>query len=78
MSKKLLPMLSIKLVYCFAIFGNISGLQYYREGARMAGITSDDCNNLQVIQNSMNRFLTGARNGTRHDVNHADGVIHIL
>ena len=36
----------------------------YREGARMAGMTADDCNKLQVIQNSLNRLLTGARKGT--------------
>ena len=39
-------------------------MQNYREGARMAGMTADDCNKLQVIQNSLNRLLTGARNGT--------------
>ena len=27
-------------------------------------MTSDDCNKLQVIQNSLNRLLTGARKGT--------------
>ena len=53
-----------KLVYCLALFRNVSGLQNYREGARMAGMTSDDCNKLQVIQNSLNRSLTGARKGT--------------
>ena len=40
-------------------------------------MTADDCNKLQVIQNSLNRLLTGARKGTptkdEHDVNHADG-----
>ena len=39
-------------------------MQNYREGARMAGMTADDCNKLQVIQNSLNRLLTGARKGT--------------
>ena len=29
----------------------------------MAGMTSDDCNKLQGIQNSLNRLLTGARKG---------------
>ena len=29
----------------------------------MVGMTSDDCNKLQVIQNSLNRLLTGARKG---------------
>ena len=36
----------------------ISGLQNYKEGPRMAGMTSDDCNKLQVIQSSLNRLLT--------------------
>ena len=36
----------------------------YREGTRMAGMTADDINKLQVIQNSLNRLLTGARKGT--------------
>ena len=30
----------------------------------MAGMTADDINKLQVIQNSLNRLLTGARKGT--------------
>ena len=88
MSKKRLSMLSggifySKLVYCLAVFGNVSGLQNYREDARMAGMTSDDCNKLQVIQNSMNKLLTGARKGTPiqgppGEDNHADGgVPHI-
>ena len=53
-----------KLVYCLAVIRNISGMQNYREGARMAGMTADDCNKLQVIQNSLNRLLTCARKGT--------------
>ena len=57
-------MLYSKLVYCLAVFGNVSGLQNYREGPRMAGMTSEDCKKLQVIQNSLNRLLTDARKGT--------------
>ena len=65
LSKKRLSMLSggilySKLVYCLAVFENVSGMQNYREGARMAGMTADDCNKLKVIQNSFNRLLTGA------------------
>ena len=30
----------------------------------MAGMTSEDFNKLQVIQNSLNRLLTGTRKGT--------------
>ena len=55
-----------KLVYCLAVIGNVSGMLNYREGARMAGMTADDCNKLQVIQNSLNRLLYGARKGTKN------------
>ena len=69
MSKKRLSILSAgifysKLVYYLAVIGNVSCKLNYREGARMAGMTADDCNKLQVIQNSLNRLLTGARKGT--------------
>ena len=30
----------------------------------MAGMTAEDCNKMQEIQNSLNRLLTGARKGT--------------
>ena len=69
MNKSRLSMLSegifySKLVYCLAVIGNVSGMLNYREGTRMAGMTADDINKLQVIQNSLNRLLTGARKGT--------------
>ena len=32
-----------------ALFGNVIGLENYRECARMAGMTSTDCNKLHVI-----------------------------
>ena len=51
-------------MYCLSVFGNISGMQNYREGARMDGLAADDCNKLQVIQKSLNRLLTGAIKGT--------------
>ena len=39
----------------------------------------DDCNKLQVIQNSLNRLIAGEGKGTptkdEHDANHADGGI---
>ena len=53
-----------KILYCLAEIGNVSGMLNYREGARMAGMTADDCSKLQVIQNSLKRLLTGARKGT--------------
>ena len=69
MSKKRFSMISggifySKLVYCLAVFWTVSGMQNYSKGARMARMTADDCNKLQVIQNSLNRFLTGAGKGT--------------
>ena len=69
MSKKRFSMLSggifySKLVYCLAVIGNVSGMLNNREGTRMAGMTADDINKLQVIQNSLNRLLTGPRKGT--------------
>ena len=67
MSKKRLSMLSwgifySKLVYCLA--RNVSGMQNYREGAGVAGMTADACNKLQVIQNSLSRLFTDAKKGT--------------
>ena len=71
MSKKSLFMLSgfifcSKLVICLAVFGNVSGMQNYREGAKIAGMTADDCYKLQVIQDSLNRFLTGKKSSGRY------------
>ena len=69
MSKKILAMISgdifySNLVCCLAVFGNVRGLLNYRDGPTMAGMTSENCNKLQVIQNSLNRAFTGARKGT--------------
>ena len=83
-SKKRLSMLLggifySKLDYCLAVIGNVSGMLNYREGARMAGITADDCNKLQVIQNSLNRLLTGARKGTpTNDLLERTGTMSIM
>ena len=61
MSKKRLSMLSgdifySKLVYFLAVFGNVSGMQNYKEGARMAGMTADDCDKLPVIHDSLKDY----------------------
>ena len=77
MSKKRLSMLSggifySKLVYCLAAFGNFSGVQNYREDARMAGITSDDWNKLQVIQKSLNRLKAGSMARSANHRTHGD------
>ena len=51
----------------------------YREGTRMAGMTADDINKLQVIQNSLNRLLTGTRKGTpTKDLLEKTGTISIM
>ena len=40
------------------------GLDIYRDSkGRSAGMTVTDCNKLQVLQNSVNRLITGARQG---------------
>ena len=54
-----------KLEYCLSVFGNNSGIGRYVESSKMRGMTAADCNKLQVLQNSVNRILTGARFGTR-------------
>ena len=54
-----------KLEYCLPVFGNVSGLNEYGESSKMRGMTVADCNKLQVVQNAVNRILTGARVGTR-------------
>ena len=53
-----------KLMYCLPVFGNVHGLASYRDTVgRAAGMTKNDCNKLQVLQNSVNRLITGARHG---------------
>ena len=42
----------------------MDGLAIYRDTRGwLAGITVNDCNQLQVLQNSVNRLITGARDG---------------
>ena len=54
-----------KLMYCLPVFGNVHGLDIYRDTkGRSSGMTITDCNKLQVLQNSVNRLITGARQGT--------------
>jgi hypothetical protein len=53
-----------KLMYCLPVSGNVHGLAIYRDTrGRSAGMTMNDCNKLQVLQNSVNRLITGARHG---------------
>ena len=52
-------------MYCLPFFGNVHGLDIYKDSkGRSAGMTMTDCNKLQVLQNSVNRLITGARQGT--------------
>ena len=45
----------------------------------MAGMTADNCNKLQVIQNSLNKLLTGARKGTpTKDLLEMTGMMSIM
>jgi hypothetical protein len=53
-----------KIMYCLQVIGNVHGLAIYRDTrGRSAGMTMNDCNKLQVLQNSVNRLITGARHG---------------
>ena len=66
-------------MYCLAVIGSVSGILNYREGARMAEMTADDCNKLQVIQNSLNILLTGAGKGTHtKDLLERTGTMSIM
>ena len=50
-----------KLSYCLPVFGNVFGLDKYKEtNSRYTSFTTSDNNKLQVLQNSLNRLLTGA------------------
>ena len=51
-----------KLSYCLAVFGNVKSFTY-RETNKMYGLNAQDINKLQVLQNSVNRIITGARYG---------------
>ena len=53
-----------KLMDCLPVFGNVHGLEVCRDNrGRSAGMTVTDCNKLQVLQNSVNRLITGTRQG---------------
>ena len=50
-----------KLNYCLPAFGNVLGLEAYKEeNSRYQSFTVKDNNNLQVIQNKLNRMLIDA------------------
>ena len=50
-----------KLSYCLPVFGNVFGLERYKEeNNRYTSYTMADNHNLQVLQNKVNRLLTGS------------------
>ena len=50
-----------KLSYYLPMFGNVFGLDVYKEeNNKYTSFTTSDNNKLQVLQNSLNRLLTGA------------------
>ena len=54
-----------KLNYCLSVFGNVFGLDTYKEGnTRYTSFTMKDNNKLQVLQNKLNRLIIKADNNT--------------
>ena len=54
-----------KLSYCLPVFGNTFGLDTYKaENTRYTSFTMKDNQKLQVLQNKLNRLLTGTENHT--------------
>ena len=50
-----------KLSYCLPVFGHVFGLDNYKEeNSRYTSFTVTDNNRIRVIQNKLNRLLTGA------------------
>ena len=68
-----------KLNYCLPVFGNIFGLDGYKEeNRRYFSYTIKDNNNLQVLQNKLNRLLLDADNNTpTSDLLHQTGTLSV-
>ena len=50
-----------KLSYCLPVFGNVLGLEEYKEdNSRYQSFTQKDNNSLQVLQNKLNRMILNA------------------
>ena len=50
-----------KLNYCLPVYGNVFGLEKYKEvNSRYSSFTTRDNNKLQILQNGVNRLLLGA------------------
>ena len=58
-----------KLSYCLPVFGNVLGLEEYKEdNSRYQSYTVKDNSKLQVLQNKLNRLLINARYDTPTEV----------
>ena len=58
-----------KLNYCLPVYGNVLGLENYKEeNCRHQSFTSRDNQKLQVLQNNLNRMLVNARFDTPTEV----------
>jgi hypothetical protein len=70
MSKKRLRLFAYgifysKLNYCLPVFGNVFGLEQYKEeNNRYTSYTMGDSHTLQVLHNKLNRLLTGSQYNT--------------
>ena len=54
-----------KLSYCLPVFGNVFGLERFKEeSSRYTSYTKNDNNSLQVLKNKLNRLLLNARYDT--------------
>ena len=63
-TERLKIMVSGIVMFSLPVFGNVHGLAMYRDTrGKSAGMTATDCNKLQVLQNSVHRLITGARQG---------------
>ena len=58
-----------KLIYCLPIYGNVFGMEEYKEeNSRYQSFTKKDNYKLQVLQNSLNRLLLEERHDTPTEV----------
>ena len=54
-----------KLNYCLAVYGNVFGLDHFKEeNSRSTSFTRTDNQRLQTIQNKLNRVLTNSDQNT--------------
>ena len=67
-----------KLQYCLPVFGNVFGLEKYRDtNNKFSSFTKSDNKKLQVLQNSLNRMLTESDYNTpEEDFRHETFILH--